>query len=87
MQRIDDIAAQLEQWRQGSVQLGIPLQQGGNRRHAAQKVRCDRLACEVPQHCSQLVLLMEAQTVINGPQLASRLLDEYMAALAIGVVD
>jgi hypothetical protein len=46
----------------------------------------NRFTGKVPDHRPQFVILVEAQSVVNGPQLARRV-EKYVTALAVGVVD
>src|SRR5512143_1087561 len=52
----------------------------------AQLVR-DRLARKVPDDRPELVLLVEADAVVDQPELAGASLDQHVAALAIGIID
>src|SRR3972149_3850876 len=51
-----------------------------------QDLRRDPLAGEVPDHGAKLVVLMEAEAVIDEPDVALRA-EEHVPALAVGVVD
>jgi hypothetical protein len=45
------------------------------------------LPAEIPNHSAELVLLMEADPVIDGEEFMGPVLEENVTALAVGVVD